>query len=276
MNSIVHHPSFHPVRSRANLVLFVALATGALGIFIAFLGIALAARNHIGESLLTVAFSVHSTDLTDYIQQHPAFNLANQSPRQCVATVARLRSASGLRFLARFPELDLNAPITHDANPFPDICPTSHSDFSGLRIWRNPKRASEGVPPLFSLVMLDIVESTFLMNPRFDLNQRGKHGETILFILVRDSRWISLIQEIERLDINAVDRHGNSAIGYAIVSNRTMENWRVPDFPCDPAIRNENGDTAWDLANSSVKRFYGPPVAKVLRTPVFWAAKFPR
>jgi ankyrin repeat protein len=58
------------------------------------------------------------------------------------------------------------------------------------------------------------------------------------------------------LDINAADRHGNTAtVWAAMMWNATNRAAQLKAAKCDVTIRNENRDTVWALANQRAKRF---------------------
>jgi ankyrin repeat protein len=257
-NQIVNHPSFDPDRSHAGAAVFQALASCHGSTFAFLLGNNLTQRSYKGESLLAVALLHGDIHFLELLRQHPGFDMSAQNPAQCIGSVARRGTKGGFEFLANFPDVDLNSPITHASNCFPDLRRLPDSSREDCPSWGYgvvedlPSHASEGVPPLFALHAISISQSSILADPRIDLNQRGKHGETILFQLVQERGSAGWLKGTVRLDLNAVDRHRNTVLGCAIISrDRTLS---TPAAVCDLGMRNENGDTAWELANNRAKR----------------------
>jgi hypothetical protein len=259
VNQIMNHPTFDPARSRLRLAPFQAVKKRAERVFPVLLGGDLTQRNDEGDCLLAVVLAFGSDCFYRVFQQQAVFDPLTQNLPSCITAAAHLMSVAEFEFLARFQAIDMNLPVTHSANRFPDLPPLlcrsrriRHSHIEGIRV---SARASEGVPPIFSLNPGDIAASTVLINPRIDLNQRGKHNETILFNLLLDGGHIGGIEEVGRLDLNAVDRHGNTAIGCSAVSQWGVWTEPIIGLPWDFSITNENRDTALELTNCRSRRF---------------------
>jgi ankyrin repeat protein len=248
VNAIIAHPTFDPVRSHLAHAVFRALRANVGAIAQALLGnqANMAQRGPRGRSLLAAAIGCNSRHL-ELIGRHPAFNISDQSPRQCVHAMARAQSLDAFEFLSRFPEVDLASPLPHGTNGFPDEV------FRARRDW-NRSKATEGLPPVFSLRYYHMTVSKLLANPRVDGTQRGKHGQTILFEVVREAPSSAFVGQLFGVDPNATDRHQNTLVHCAALTRPPPPIWRVDMLQCDWTIRNENADAIWEMANSRARR----------------------
>jgi hypothetical protein len=191
------------------------------------------------------------------ILAHPAFDLSEQDPVQCFSALARGASRHCFDFLSTVPGLDINRPLPHGVNGFPDtrLLPVrNRHTLMRLGPFARP-HATEGIAPIFSLHPSDVVELSALATRRIDLDQRGKHGQTILFTLTRSGHYTAGIDELVSIDHDARDRHGNTAVGCAVLS-RHLYCIREPMNVCqsDFLMKNENGDSPLELIALRRKR----------------------
>jgi ankyrin repeat protein len=265
-NQITNHPTFDPIRSHLDQALFQSLVACTLPRFPGLLGNNLALRNASGESLLAVAITAGDLHNLKLIQEHPAFDLSEQDPAQCISRMAQSGRPLVFDFLSTLRGIDLNHPLPHGVNGFPDMsfaAPRSQIRSPRYRMigdWRSPpgRRPSEGIPPLFNLRPSDVLELSSLATPRIDLDRRGKHGETILFRLMSEERCARRLYQLACMDLNARDRHGNTAAGCAGLSGRLRTirdpmNVRSSEF----LLENENGDSPLELTRLRTKRSTG-------------------
>jgi hypothetical protein len=140
------------------------------------------------------------------------------------------------RSFAKFPQLDLNMPLPHGSNGFPDV--------------KNKRRVSEGAPLIFSWAIPGPGRLPSQNTSGFDLTRRGKYGETIRF----HTKGGVPKQRAEMVNINAQDRHGNTAVASALLSDCRSGVSEFLKLRCDLKMGNENGDGVWDLGNLRVKR----------------------
>jgi ankyrin repeat protein len=252
VNQIVTHPSFDRSRNDISAAIFASIRNGLSATFAALLGDDLTIRGPAGESLTAAIIAHHQWGMLKHLLTIPGFDPARCDVTECLAAVAKVANvdtltalgSSGsirLRFLdhsalAKLPALDLNARAPHGVNGFPD-----RASFPRV------KRLTEDVPLVFSWVrLLDNFWTD--VDPRFDLNRRGKHGETLLF--ARCAR----VPEVPGIDINAIDRHGNTACVCHLLSVAHAAVSSSQGVKCDQSIRNENGDTLKELVNARMKR----------------------
>jgi ankyrin repeat protein len=214
-------------------------------------------RDRTGASLLATALMSGDLPLAEQIRDHPKFDLAEQDPAQCIAAVARAatRPREVLEFVSKLPGIDLNGPLPHGVNGFPDLFSRFRSmgrprdmTFS-VQAWYSSHREilHEGVPAIcasqFRLVYL------LLGHPAIDPNQRGKHGETFLFHFDWPAE-----ADLSRVDVNARDRHGNTALACAVLSRFDSLVPELIEKKCELTTRNENGDTMDTIIQNRARR----------------------
>jgi ankyrin repeat protein len=252
---IMAHPTFDPVASRLEEAVFRALLSPSPHALQLFLGNDLTVRTPSGRSLLAAGLSVHATNVRLVINR-PDFDVQKQDPMRCVQVVAKAQSIVAFGILADLPGIDLNFPIPHGTNGFPDERgrPQRGIRAKGLVGRRLRQRARVGVPAIFSIHPSIVIESAALANPRVDLDRRGKHGETILFQLMPVMSGGDCAGGLLRMDRNARDRHGNTALHCVAIAVRNAAIWKEAELPCDAGIRNENGDTTWALLRARARR----------------------
>jgi hypothetical protein len=170
----------------------------------------------------------------------PGFDPSRYDPLECLAAAARCTRFIELRapLLAKFPGLDLNMPLPHGVHGFPDTR-QQHSRETKL---------SEGIPLIFSRHTPGYPTAESDSASEFDLNRRGKYGETLHF---HDEASVPPVNEV---DIDAHDRHGNTAVISAVLSRRQRAVQKCVQLACDLVIMNENDDRAWELANLRLRR----------------------
>jgi hypothetical protein len=244
---IISHPSFRGSAAEFVAAVFQSIPGGSWRYFAKVLGDCLAIRAENGDTLLSVAIANGAADFAKTILDDPAFELARQDPARCIAAVAYGRD-SGI--LNRIRDLDFNAPLPHGVNGFPDRGPPPRARWLRGRavVATEPARLRAGVPLLLAM------PRPAVEHLRLDHDRRGKHGQTVIF-----QDWVhgcrSKLATGDR--VNAVDRHGNTALGCGMVANpKSPTLWalgRLWDF----GIRNENGDAVWDLVNARLKRAPG-------------------
>jgi ankyrin repeat protein len=262
-NQICHHPTFDLFRSRRREAIFQSLAAGTFQHFQPLLNRNLSQRSWRGDSVLGFAIFVGVRENIEIITHHPRFDMSAQQPAQCLFSMARRSSSAGFDFLASVPDIDLNRPLPHAVNGFPDQFSARpayfRTRFAAEPGQRHTRRASEGIPPLFGFAPQAVVELSALADPRLDLNQRGKHGQTVLFGLMNDEECRKKVDEIARIDLNATDRHDNTAIGCAILSQSLKSiGDRMTYRPTEFRTANENGDTPLTLATLRARRTIRP------------------
>jgi hypothetical protein len=196
----------------------------------------------------------------EHIRDHPGFNLADQIPEQLLlAAIGSFSIAAPV--LLTLPGMDLNAPLSQHAISFPGRL--SYLDpYMPARVIDHVRR---GDPILFSMFRERSIDwGSVLDSPLFDVNQRGSHGQTVLFEGRGDEHFVWLLVRAGKLDLDVVDRHGNSALMCALISGGERIE-RYLELPFHFGKMNENGDTAWTLLKCRNKLTGTPPQQKVPR-----------
>jgi ankyrin repeat protein len=254
INQIVTHPRFDPVRSGLPSLLFAAIEIDAFPTFTALLGNNLTVRGPIGESLLVAAIRAGRLEFMEHIRDHPAFDLAQQMPQQLLWAAATPALSIALPFLLTLPGIDLNAPLPQHLGLLTrNIARPASADRydANSQVRTLPRR---GNPMVFSMVSTGLVSwGRMLSSPHFDVNQRGSHGQTILFEWTSCGHFVGWLVRHGKLDISLTDRHGNSALICALIARSEIIKAYL-ELPFESAVRNENGDAAWALINDRVKR----------------------
>jgi hypothetical protein len=181
---------------------------------------------------------------------------------ECLAAVAgtgRL-GMQACALLSQLPGFDWNIRLPHGVNGFPDIPFDVRANYLVIGDASDSarRRPREGIPPIFSLMPEAVLELSSLGSPQVDVDRRGKHGETILFPLINDKECVRRLHRIACMDRNATDRHGNTAVGCAVLS-RGLQDIRYPMKVCwsEFLVENESGDSALELTKMRAKRSVG-------------------
>jgi hypothetical protein len=164
----------------------------------------------------------------------PGFDPAKYDRAELIGAVS-MSVADGQLFtqLAKFPQVALDDDVPHGANGFPD-----RPRFAS-------RTAIEGIPLIFSLISR-LEDKHFA---RFNLDRRGKHGETIL---AHAPPSVSLLGKI---DVNATDRHGNTTVMCNVLARwRCYRRELLEKTAGLPQIANENGDSAFMIINARARR----------------------
>jgi ankyrin repeat protein len=238
---ILRHRSFNWRLSNASAAVFLSLRRERADGFAQLAQRAardLVIRDSNGESLVSAISAGGAWPFLQCLLAMPAFDPAQCDAVECLGAVSRLgrldRAAS--RVLSSIPHLDLNMPLPHGANGFPD---NRSGEIAGPG-WRR-RIASDGVPVFFSFCH-PLAEGA----PVFDLDRRGKHGETVV------AHGFGKVAHLSGIDVNTTDRHGNTPVMCEIVSRR-YNDLIYRRMGGSLTIRNENGDPGLEIANARVK-----------------------
>jgi hypothetical protein len=241
---IMNHPSFQPSRAEMTEAIFLSIDKEASPIFEGAIGDILTIRSEWGESLLSAALEIGNMDLAAKLQSHPDFDITKQAPERCLDAAVQLKELRELQFLSQFPEIDLNSPLPYGLNGFPDIASRSR-----------PKRF---VVKGHDAVLMDGAKIISAIGSRFlamlfrsdlvDRNQRGKHGETVVFhvepMYMKDCNF----------DMNATDRHGNTVVICAAISGLESYFPGLRMLKCDFRAVNDIGQKAGDIIGDRARR----------------------
>jgi hypothetical protein len=202
-------------------------------------------RSERGESLLSAALAADSLDLAQTIRNHPNFDFSRQDPGRCLAAAVQTNDCRRLEFLSQFPEIDLNAPLPHGLNGFPDVF--SRSEAKRVK-WKGRGLILREGAPIMSAIGDQFLAMLF-ETPLVDPNQRGKQGETAAFHVAA-----FYLARPETRDNNATDRHGNKAVFCSMLARFLSHSTRHVTLKCDFQARNENSETMGEIIRNWAKR----------------------
>jgi hypothetical protein len=253
VNQIIAHPRFDPIRSNVPSAIFYSIESDDFPGFTALLGNNLTLRGPTGESLLAAAIRGGGLEFMEHIRDHPAFNFAQQRPEQLLWAAATPAFATAVPFLLTLPGIDLNAPLPQHLNLFTRDIPRASATYRYDVFTEGGVSPRSGHPVLFSVPSLRRFSWRQLLNcPRLDLDQRGRHGQTILFEWTTFNHHAWWLACHGKLGLNLTDRHDNSALICALIARSSLIS-AFFELPFDATVRNMNGDTVWELLNDRVK-----------------------
>jgi ankyrin repeat protein len=218
---IVGHPRFDPILSGVPQALFAAVHSCDQPMITALLplvGNNVNFRNERNESLLTYACLRGRPAIVALIVNNPTFDPQQQDVSMALAAAIRADMGGSISHLIGLPGLDINARLAPgiNGNHLGGLLRSVQRVRSAQTSQRLPE-LTQGIPPLIAAARLGRLDAVaaILRSVGADVNVRGESGQTVLAEGTPMAR-VYPILPFERIDINARDAYGQTALFWAI------------------------------------------------------------